>query len=169
LIDLGKDHLERSGVVGKDKTEIIEARSSYGTALHREQTVDIDKRIAAVTHFPVENGEHLYLLRYGDKQEYKPHYDWFASDLGPEWKEMVERTGQRYATMIIYLSEVEKGGETSFPKINLKIKPNRGDALLFYDMTPMGEVDDMSLHGGEVVEQGEKWIVTKWIHQKKYV
>jgi prolyl 4-hydroxylase len=79
LIDVGKDHLERSGVVGQEKTEIVEARSSSGAALPREKTKEIDERIAAVTHFPVENGEHLYLLRYGDHQEYKPHYDWFAT------------------------------------------------------------------------------------------
>jgi prolyl 4-hydroxylase len=61
--------------------------------------------------------------------------------------------------MIIYLSQVEEGGETSFPKINLKVKATRGDAVLFWDMTPTGEVDDMSLHAGEQVVKGEKWIV----------
>ncbi len=63
--------------------------------------------------------------------------------------------------MIIYLSEVEEGGETVFPKLNLTIKPEKGDALLFYDMKPTGEVDDQTLHGGNKVLKGEKWIVTK--------
>ncbi|KAL0479459.1 prolyl 4-hydroxylase [Acrasis kona] len=168
LIDCGKDHLSRSQVVGQDKSEVVEARSSFGASLTREQTRAIDQRISAVTHFPIENGEHLYLLRYGSDQEYKPHYDWFADDLGKEWKDMLERSGQRYATMIIYLSDVEEGGETTFPNINKAIKPEKGDALLFYDMKPTCEVDHLTLHGGEKVKKGEKWIVTKWIHQKKY-
>ena len=41
-------------------------------------------------------------------------------------------------------------------------KPYRGDALLFYSLTPGGEEDPMSLHGSCPTTKGEKWSATKW-------
>jgi prolyl 4-hydroxylase len=31
-----------------------------------------------------------------------------------------------------------------------------------------GDVDPLTLHGGEPVEKGEKWIITKWMRQRRY-
>jgi len=46
------------------------------------------------------------------------------------------------------------------------VKPRRGQALLFYDLMPDGEMDEQSLHGGCPVLKGEKWVATKWLRQK---
>jgi prolyl 4-hydroxylase len=81
----------------------------------------------------------------------------------------LQQKGQRLATFITYLSEVEEGGETIFPKIDLKVKPHKGDGLLFYNLHSDGTVDELALHGGLPVIKGEKWIVTKWIREKKWV
>lgn len=44
------------------------------------------------------------------------------------------------------------------------VKPTKGDALLFFSLHPDASTDDLSLHGGCPVEQGEKWSATKWMH-----
>ena len=44
------------------------------------------------------------------------------------------------------------------------VKPRKGDALLFFSLHPDASTDEMSLHGGCPVLEGEKWSATKWIH-----
>jgi prolyl 4-hydroxylase len=168
IIDMGKDHLVRSQVVGKNASKTIEDRSSYGAWIPYEDSEWIDKKISAVTHMPVESMEQLHLLRYNPTQQYKPHYDWFRRDLSEDQERTIVERGQRLATFITYLNEVEEGGETIFPKINLKVKPKRGEGLLFYNLLPHGETDSNALHGGLPVIKGEKFIVTKWIREKKW-
>eukprot|EP00271_Cylindrocystis_brebissonii_P020403 TRINITY_DN6737_c0_g1_i3.p2 TRINITY_DN6737_c0_g1~~TRINITY_DN6737_c0_g1_i3.p2 ORF type:complete len:146 (+),score=21.01 TRINITY_DN6737_c0_g1_i3:785-1222(+) len=81
----------------------------------------------------------------------------------------------------MYLSNVEKGGETVFPssepdktvkddtwsdcgKRGIAVKPMKGDALLFFSLNPDASPDESSLHSGCPVISGEKWSATKWIH-----
>lgn len=45
-------------------------------------------------------------------------------------------------------------------------KPRMGDAVLFYSLTPAGAIDPHALHGGCPMIKGEKWVATKWIHNK---
>ncbi len=63
---------------------------------------------------------------------------------------------------------VEGGGETFFPKLNLKIKAVQGNALYFSYTNSKNEVDRMTLHGGSPVIRGEKWIMTKWMRQELF-
>eukprot|EP00878_Enallax_costatus_P025017 GHUV01026734.1.p1 GENE.GHUV01026734.1~~GHUV01026734.1.p1 ORF type:complete len:169 (+),score=33.04 GHUV01026734.1:608-1114(+) len=77
------------------------------------------------------------------------------------------------------------GGETVFPHADKSVhvsgsgwsecarqglahKPVKGDALLFYSLTPDGIEDDASLHGSCPTTKGEKWSATKWIHVEAF-
>lgn len=171
IIDIAGSFVERSKVVGANGEDMVDtARTSYGTFLVRQANDPIvrklEDKIAKWTHLPWENGENFYLLRYNNGQEYKPHWDWFydtSGRLGP--------AGNRMATVLIYLSEVEEGGETIFPRAEggeLAVKPKKGDAVLFWDMTTNGKTDEESLHGGRPVTKGTKWVMTKWIRQAKF-
>merc|ERR1712196_386149 len=50
--------------------------------------------------------------------------------------------------------------------MGLKVRPRKGQALVFYSLKPDGNFDPQSLHGGCPVVKGEKWVATKWIRQR---
>jgi hypothetical protein len=62
------------------------------------------------------------------------------------------------------------GGETTFPRAittefhdGLKVKPQSGTAVLFYNVLPDGNMDDLSQHAGEKVETGVKYVANIWM------
>lgn len=76
---------------------------------------------------------------------------------------MVHGQPSRFATILFYLNDDMEGGETSFPRwLNaetsqaLKVKPERGKAILFYNMLPDGNYDERSQHAALPVRKGEK-------------
>ena len=96
-------------------------------------------------HRIADHQEGLQILHYEHGQKYEPHFDYFhdAVNASPE------RGGQRVATLLMYLSTPEEGGETVFPNAaskdkvaggewsecankGLAVKTFKGDALLFY-------------------------------------
>ncbi|XP_049849811.1 uncharacterized protein LOC126320393 isoform X2 [Schistocerca gregaria] len=168
IVEIGnKESLKRSMVLGNDGKPVLNpARTSYGAFLSDHKTAplikNIARRIEEWTGVPEENGEIFYLLRYRNGEEYKPHMDWFNNDL----LKQVER-GQRIMTVLMYLSDVELGGETWFPKPDIKVNPKKGDALLFYNVMPTNKADELALHGSLPVMSGTKWSMTRWIRDKK--
>ncbi len=127
----------------------------------------IERRIADLTHLPVENGEPIAVLHYGAGDEYRPHYDYFDPRV-PGRDVPLSRGGQRLATFMIYLSSVSAGGQTRFPENGLTIDPSPGTGLLFFNVLPDGQLDPASLHAGLPVEQGRKWLATRWIREHAY-
>lgn len=186
LIELAAPHMAKSTVVDSEtgKSTDSRVRTSYGTFLARGRDKiirDIEKRIADYTFIPVENGEGLQVLHYEVGQKYEPHFDYFLDEYN------TRNGGQRMATLLMYLSDVEEGGETVFPaakgnfssvpwwnelsdcgKKGLSVKPKMGDALLFWSMRPDATLDESSLHGGCPVIKGNKWSSTKWMRVHEY-
>jgi prolyl 4-hydroxylase len=146
----------------------------------------IEDRIALHTAIPASHGEGLQVLHYAPGELYEPHFDSFHD------QHSTKNGGQRIATMLMYLSDVEEGGETVFPssadkpgsvvnaapgsggagspcaRAGVAVAPRAGDALLFYSLTPDGRVDPKSLHGGCPVLRGDKWSATKWMRVGKF-
>ncbi|KAL0356904.1 UNVERIFIED_CONTAM: putative prolyl 4-hydroxylase 9 [Sesamum calycinum] len=137
----------------------------------------VERKIARATMLPRSHGEAFNVLRYEVGQRYISHYDSFnPAEYGPQ-------LSQRMASFLLYLSDVEEGGETMFPYengsnmntgydyrscIGLKVKPRQGDGLLFYSLLPNGTIDKTSLHGSCPVVNGEKWVATKWIRDREW-
>lgn len=48
------------------------------------------------------------------------------------------------------------------------MKPNKGDAVLFFNLRVDGTPDTASVHRSRPVIVGEKWSATKWIHVKAF-
>lgn len=140
-------------------------RSSF-TARFPEQYSDlvsqVERRITQLVDWPTENSESLQIQRYAPGQQYIPHFDFFEN---PDAKsdEFVTQGGQRLATLIIYLKAPEAGGATYFPTLGLRVAARVGSALFF--SYPDASVSNGTMHCGEPVIAGEKWILTKWFRQ----
>jgi len=170
LIALASARLERSETVQTDTgaSEVNESRTSQGMFFDRgEHAVceRIEARMAALMHWPLENGEGLQVLRYGPGAEYKPHYDYF-DPAQPGTPVILRRGGQRVASLVCYLNTPAGGGETVFPDVNLAVAPVRGNAVFFSYDRPHPAT--RSLHGGAPVREGEKWVATKWLREGRF-
>lgn len=133
-------------------------------------TIDLDlalialcKAMASAVGEPHENGEFLSVLKYRPGEQYRPHFD--SIPPGPDF----DRCGQRTKTAILFLNDDFAGGETHFIGPDLKIRGRSGDLLVFSTLDAKGCIDPSSRHAGLPVTAGEKWIVTRWFRQKKYV
>jgi prolyl 4-hydroxylase len=173
LMSRAAPQLQRSLVVSEQKDndqveKLHEARTSHGMFLEHRGTDpvvrNIERRIAQLTQIPDSHTEAMQILRYDRGAEYRPHYDYFDPST-PGGLACYERGGQRVATLIIYLAAPIRGGETVFPRADLKVSPVAGDAVLFYNCTPEGKEDVQSLHGGAPVLEGEKWVAVKWFRK----
>lgn len=120
----------------------------------------IERRIAELTGFPIENGEGLQVLNYEIGEEYKPHFDFFPPNMVD-----AKKGGQRVGTFLIYLNDVPEGGETVFPKVGLSIVPRKGTAIYFHYANGNGQLDRLSVHSSVPVTAGDKWVATKWIRE----
>jgi prolyl 4-hydroxylase len=172
LIELSRGKLARSSVVNAatGQYDVHPHRTSSGTHFARgenELIQRIEHRIAELVQHPIEHGEPLQILHYQPGGEYKPHFDYF-DPAQPGNEAVLKHGGQRVATLVMYLNDVEAGGSTVFPEVGLDVLPRRGNAVYFAYTTEQGQLDARSLHGGSPVSAGEKWIATKWFRQRPY-
>jgi prolyl 4-hydroxylase len=111
---------------------------------------------------------------------YDHHHDYFDPRLYQEDEATLETIAHgrrnRLATVLWYLSDVEKGGQTTFPRYEgmtpmdsqdcetgIQVNPAKGRVILFYSLLANGQYDPLSLHGACPVEQGVKWAGNKWM------
>jgi prolyl 4-hydroxylase len=170
IIRLAEPHLARSTVVDlQSPADLVDIRRTSQGMWIQGELIDpvvknIQRKIAQATQIPEENCEDFQVLHYDLGGEYQPHFDYFDIST-PGGLSHYNRGGQRVATFMIYLANTEEGGETIFPKADLKIIPEKGKAVLFFNVDTNGKEDPMSFHGGAPVLKGEKWIITRWMRQ----
>jgi prolyl 4-hydroxylase len=173
LIELARPRLRPSTVVDPQTgtNTVANYRNSEGMFFRPAETPLIallDRRLAELMNCPLENGEGLQVLRYGPGGHTAPHFD-FLIPSNPTNEASVKRSGQRLSTLMIYLSEVARGGETVFPEVGLSVFPRQGNAVYFEYANSRQQLDARSLHAGAAVIEGEKWAVTKWMRTRRFV
>jgi prolyl 4-hydroxylase len=158
---LGEKVIKRSSVGDSSSAFESDTRTSENGWLSRHTDAVLDsiyRRFADALNVRDEDlmhdvsAENLQVVRYNKGQQYQSHYDFGYSG----------RPNQRFLTLLLYLEVPEKGGHTSFPKAfggrGMNVRPPKGSAALFYSMLPDGNADDLSLHAGNPVLSGQKWI-----------
>nr|QKY15043.1 prolyl 4-hydroxylase (P4H) [Polytomella parva] len=193
IVKVAAPQMRRSTVSGPHGESVVDdIRTSYGTFLNRLSDPIIEavqRRISLWTQLPMDHQEDMQVLRYSINQTYRAHLDSgnHKGEPGPQF---------RLATFLLYLSDVEEGGETAFPsghsewydesqeraahiaaaegkisdcaKGNVAVKPRAGNGILFYSFHPNGTMDHNALHAGCPVIRGIKWSAPIWIHHDPF-
>ena len=97
-------------------------------------------------------------------QFYKAHYDWFQRGTKFFKEQVVPAGGQRIYSVLIYLNNVEEGGETEYPNIFRKIKPEVGKMLIHKNVQHGLELKE-SKHAALPPISGEKWALVCWVRE----
>jgi len=173
MIAVAARSMQRSSVVSNnDGSSVLDnIRTSSGTFITHGEDGVIDavlRRVAEFSMLPTEHQEALQILHYGRAEKYGAHMDTF------HLPNMITREHglQRVATALMFLNTPIRGGETVFPNLEpagsqeglsdcakegLAHKPQAGDLILFWSLSPSGEVEMGATHGACPVIEGEKW------------
>ncbi|XP_074429110.1 prolyl 4-hydroxylase subunit alpha-3 isoform X2 [Larus michahellis] len=159
--------LQRSVVASGETQQKAEYRISKSAWL--KDTADpvvraLEQRIAAVTGLDLRPpyAEYLQVVNYGLGGHYEPHFDHATSRKSPLYR---MKSGNRIATVMIYLSAVEAGGSTAFIYANFSVPVVKNAALFWWNLRRNGDGDGDTLHAGCPVLVGDKWVANKWIHE----
>ena len=144
-------------------------RNSYSGDLDPADAfvMGIGRRIDDILGVDSSFGEAIQGQRYLPGQQFKPHNDWFYTT-EKYWQGERKRGGQRSWTTMIFLNDVEKGGETHFTQIGIKIEPKPGVLLIWNNALPDGRPNEGTMHAGTPVIEGAKYIVTKWYRTRRW-
>ncbi|XP_066572969.1 prolyl 4-hydroxylase subunit alpha-2 isoform X2 [Amia ocellicauda] len=122
----------------------------------------VNQRIEDITGLTVETAELLQVANYGVGGQYEPHYDFSRRPFDSNLK----TDGNRLATYLNYMSDVEAGGATVFPDFGAAVWPRKGTAVFWYNLFRSGEGDYRTRHAACPVLVGSKWVSNKWIHER---
>lgn len=157
LIRMSMDKMKRSKIgMTREENELRTSSSMFIEESENDTVARVEKRISAIMNIPIEHGEGLQILQYTPGQQYKAHYDFFKV-----------ADNNRISTLVMYLNDVEQGGETFFPKLNLSVTPKKGMAVYFEYFYNDQALNDLTLHGGAPVITGEKWVATQWMRKQR--
>ena len=164
IINYSKDKMERAqiGTGPAAKISTIRTGSSFFLKyLDDPEIFQIYKKISLVLYKPGRNFDPFFqVIYYGPGEEYKAHVD-----PSPE-RNKNEGIKHRKMTCLFYLNDVEEGGETEFPKLDVRVKPKRGRMVYFENYKKDGSINYDSLHRSIPIKSGEKWAFNLWYHQK---
>ena len=121
-----------------------------------------------LTGYRASQQEEAQIASYVPGGLFKEHYDACAFDDTEYCNRMNRDSGERRTTLLLYLNTDFTGGETEFTKMGIKIRPEVGKAVLFWDTYQDDSIIEQSMHQGNIVLTGEKWILTKWSHPKHF-
>jgi prolyl 4-hydroxylase len=171
IISLSGDTLVESTVY-TDTSDVVSDghRKSKQTWLYNKQhelIQNISERVAKLTNTPLANQEPLQVVKYEAGGFFNAHFD--ACNGDPKFCERLNKgSGPRRITLLIYLNDDFEGGETFFPNLNYTAQPKKGKAVMFYGTDDNDKLLEGSLHGGNPVKSGVKWVCNKWIRPLKY-
>ncbi|XP_037812171.1 prolyl 4-hydroxylase subunit alpha-1-like [Lucilia sericata] len=160
--------IQRATVMGTNSSVVSNVRTSQFTfvSVKRHPVLRvIDQRVEDMTNLNMKYSEDHQFANYGIGGHYGEHHDFFyEAFLTPERVSLFEM-GNRIATVLIYLSDVEQGGGTAFPYMKSHLLPKKGAAAFWYNLHASGVGDKRTLHGACPIIVGSKWVQNRWIRE----
>ncbi|XP_075495476.1 putative prolyl 4-hydroxylase 12 [Primulina tabacum] len=159
-----------SGGESTSKVDKIKANLDVSSNSNDEIVSRVEEMISAWTFLPKENSKSLQILHFGPEDS-KQSYNYFDVKSSEKFGNLL------FATVILYLSNVDHGGQIIFPESEYKmwsdcvkskniLKPSRGDAILFFNRHLNTTLDRSSFHARCPVLSGEMWCATKLFYFK---
>lgn len=146
-----------SGLVGSYRTSSTANLHSFTDPV----VIEVNERLGRLLDLDFFLGEALQGQKYKPGEYYKEHNDYFHPRTA-EFKTYTEWMGQRTWTTMVYLNDVEEGGETYFKRLNRKFKPKEGTVVFWSNLYRNGKVNPKTLHEALPPIKGDKYIITKW-------
>ncbi|XP_017020916.1 prolyl 4-hydroxylase subunit alpha-1 [Drosophila kikkawai] len=167
--DMATPGLKRATVfqAASGRNEVVRTRTSkvaWFPDSFSPLTLRLNARITDMTGFQLYGSEMLQLMNYGLGGHYANHYDFFNQTAAANKTAI---SGDRIATVLFYLTDVEQGGATVFPNIQKAVFPQRGSAIIWYNLKDDGEPNIKTLHAACPVIVGSKWVCNKWIRERE--
>lgn len=174
IIGQAQGNLETALVSAVGAAKTSEGRTGSVAWVKHDQTPIVRglvKRVSHLVGIPIRHAESLQVVHYAETQQYRPHFD--AYDMNTEkGRQRTARGGQRLVTALCYLNEVDDGGGTIFPKLELEIEARPGRMVIFHNVADHTLEDTSrhpkSLHGGSPVWGGEKYACNLWFRALPY-
>ena len=175
FISVCKDKLKDALVSNNQKGFVSAGRSGKNCWLqhdHDKVTKKVADRIANIVGIPLSHAEIYQVIYYDETQEYRSHYDGWLHNNSEKSNRCMKYGGQRMATALCYLNDVEEGGCTGFPRLKIEVPPKQGKLLIFQNVikgsgkeTGRSERHPLSEHAGRPVIKGKKWAFNLWFRE----
>lgn len=169
MIEISKPSMKASLVSETEGGVESDGRSSKNAWIkhgHDEITLKIAMRIATFVNIPLENAEAFQVIHYRENAEYRNHYDSWLHDGSVKTLRCMKYGGARLKTALVYLNDVEEGGSTHFPRINVHVAAQKGRLLVFDNTYKDSNIrDHLSEHAGMPVIKGEKYAFNLWFRE----
>ena len=166
-------NMERSTVASKDgKGQKHSKRTGSNTWLQHDASPLIQgvaDRISQMVRMPLKNAEPFQVVYYKENEEYDYHWDSFDESDDVATEEYMKNGGQRLITVLGYLRDVPKGGETGFNHLGVNIQPRRGSVIVWWNVEPNTTKREIkSQHAGLPVLEGEKYAFNLWFRENEF-
>jgi len=163
LIDYCKANTMTQSEVVSEKGNLIEDEHRKSKTMWIDDTehhvaMKMAHKSSILTKYSRDYQEKLQVVCYEPEGKFDAHYD---NDYNTE-------VATRCCTLLVYLNDDYEGGETEFVKIGVTIRPKKGKGILFWSLDDNHKIIENSMHRGNTVKHGNKWICTKWTHMKPY-
>ena len=164
----GQGKIDNNGI--QEKKEIHDRTSTNAWCMGKcgriPAMIRLRKKVSLMLGIPENNFEAAQILRYDEGQLYATHNDIGVLDFKSP-------AGPRVFTMFVYLNNVEKGGETDFPRLpNTLVKPRSGQAVLWSSVQEVnGEFipDPRTDHQAKPPLNGNvKYGMNIWVHARAF-
>ncbi|XP_030373148.1 prolyl 4-hydroxylase subunit alpha-1-like [Scaptodrosophila lebanonensis] len=144
-----------------ENKDMMERISTAGM-IYLKEFANVNQRIEDMTGLNVSLSEELQIVNFGLGAHLAPHGDYVNLTQPSKLATLFTKLGgDRLVTVLFYTSDVELGGATLFSKLNITVWPQKGSALIWYNLDRSGRPDVLTEHCICPIIVGNRWTLTQ--------